>query len=68
MKCNCIQTSNDKLAEKNLELDTLFVLDPMTTTITLFIATRWKDESKKQRGKKPTKIVVTYCPFCGKKA
>lgn len=58
--------SDDKLAEENLELDTLLILSSMTAT--LFVPTRWKDESKKQRGKNPTKIVVTYCPFCGKKA
>lgn len=66
MNCNCIETINRRLKKENLELDTLLVFGSMIST--LFIPTQWKDESEKPRGKKPTKIVVIYCPFCGKKA
>lgn len=58
MNCNCIETINQRLKEQNLELDTSLMGR-------LTIGTRWL---KPKRGEKPTRIAVTNCPFCGKKA
>jgi hypothetical protein len=70
MNCDCIATVNEKLAEMNLALDTSIVLgkDMATADGFLTISTHWKDSSKKVRGKKPTTIIVTFCPFCGTRA
>lgn len=70
MKCDCIETVNEKLAEQNLALDTSFVFSKgmKTGSAELTISTHWKDAAKKQRGKKPTTIIVTFCPFCGTRA
>lgn len=70
MNCNCIQRIDEKLAEQNFALDVSFLLgDNLSlTSTTLSVGTHWKDASKKIRGKKPPTIVVTFCPFCGKKA
>lgn len=66
MNCNCVNLIDEKLAEENLALDTVFILGPPFET-TLAISTHWKDAEKKPRGKKPKTIIVSYCPFCGKK-
>jgi hypothetical protein len=70
MNCDCIQRIDEKLADQNFALDTSFLLgkDLSLTAVTLSVGTHWKDSSKKVRGKKPPTIVVTFCPFCGKKA
>lgn len=70
MNCDCIETVNKKLSEMNLALDTSIVFgkDMSTADGYLTISTHWKDSSKKVRGKKPTTIIVTFCPFCGKRA
>jgi len=70
MNCDCIQRIDEKLAEQNFALDTSFLLGKnlSLTAVTLSISTHWKDPDKKVRGKKPPTIVVTFCPFCGKKA
>lgn len=65
MNCDCITLVNEKLAEQNLVLDTSFLFPDFRCVLS--IATHWKDPSKKVRGKKPTTILVTFCPFCGKK-
>lgn len=66
MNCDCITRINEKLAEQNLELDTSIVgLMSPQPYVTLSVSTHWKDSSKKVRGKKPTTILVTFCPFCG---
>lgn len=69
MNCDCITRINEKLAEQNMELNTFIVgiTSPQPYT-TVGVSTRWKDSTKKVRGKKPTTILVTFCPFCGKKA
>jgi hypothetical protein len=60
MNCDCIAFA----------LDTSFLLGEnlSISTETLSVGTHWKDSSKKIRGKKPPTIVVTFCPFCGKRA
>lgn len=70
MNCDCIAGIDEKLAGQNFALDTSFLLgeDLSLSAITLSIGTHWKDPSKKVRGKKPPTIIVTFCPFCGKKA
>lgn len=70
MNCDCIQRIDEKLAEQNLALDVSFLLgkDLSLSSTTLSVGTHWKDSSKKIRGKKPPTIVVTFCPFCGKRA
>lgn len=68
MNCDCITQINKKLAEQNLELDVIFVNIMTTFDASLGIGTHWKDSNKKIRGKKPTSILVTFCPFCGMKA
>lgn len=68
MNCDCIKRVNEKLADQNLALDVSFVLNPKQAYDSLSISTHWKDSSKKVRGKKPTSILVSYCPFCGVKA
>lgn len=67
MNCDCITRVDKKLADQNLALDVTFILDSKNAYNTLSISTHWKDSSKKVRGKKPTSILVSYCPFCGKK-
>jgi hypothetical protein len=70
MNCDCIAGIDEKLADQNFALDTSFLLGEnlSLSAVTLSVGTHWKDESKKIRGKKPPTIVVTFCPFCGKKA
>ena len=70
MNCDCIAQINQLYADQNLALNTTFLLgkDLSLSGSTLSIGMRWKDSSKKIRGKKPPTIVVTFCPFCGKKA
>jgi hypothetical protein len=70
MICDCIKSVNEKLADMNLALDVsiMFSEDMRVATDSLTISTHWKDPTKKPRGKKPTTIMVTYCPFCGVKA
>jgi hypothetical protein len=70
MNCDCVKRINDQLAEQNFALDTSFLLSEKLSsmTMTLSVGTHWKDSTKKVRGKKPPTIVVTFCPFCGKKA
>lgn len=68
MNCDCITTIDAKLAEQNLALDVSFINIMSTFDATLSISTHWKDSSKKVRGKKPTTILVTFCPFCGVRA
>jgi hypothetical protein len=70
MNCDCIETVDKKLADKNLALDTSIVFgkDMSTADAVLTISTHWKDSSKKKRGKKPTMLLVTFCPFCGTRA
>lgn len=70
MDCDCIKRINDQLAEQNFALDTSFLLGKnlSLSAVTLSVGTHWKDPSKKVRGKKPPTIVITFCPFCGKKA
>jgi hypothetical protein len=69
MNCDCITRIDEKLAEQNFALDVAFLLgkDLSLSATTLSVGTHWKDSSKKVRGKKPPTIVVTFCPFCGKK-
>jgi hypothetical protein len=69
MNCDCIQRIDEKLAERNFALDTSFLLGEKLSTMTLAlsIGTHWKDSTKRVRGKKPPTIVVTFCPFCGKR-
>lgn len=70
MNCDCIKRIDDQLAAQNFALDVSFLLgkDLSLSSTTLSVGTHWKDSSKKVRGKKPPTIVVTFCPFCGKKA
>jgi hypothetical protein len=70
MNCDCIARIDEKLAEQNFALDTSFLLGENLSlnAVILSIGTHWKDSSKKVRGKKPPTIIVTFCPFCGKKA
>ncbi len=70
MNCDCIQRIDEKLAEQNYALDTSFLLSKnlSLTAVMLSVCTHWKDSTKKIRGKKPPTIIVTFCPFCGKKA
>ena len=65
MNCDCITRVNEMLAEQNLELDSNFMFPKMNQELS--ISTHWKDPTKKVRGKKPTTILVTFCPFCGVK-
>lgn len=69
MNCDCIKRINEKLAEQNLELDTSIVgiMSPKPA-IMLYVSTHWKDSTKKVRGKRPATVIVSHCPFCGKKA
>lgn len=67
MNCDCITAIDEKLAEQNLALDTVFINVMTTFDSMLAISTHWKDSSKKVRGKKPATIIVTFCPFCGTK-
>ena len=70
MNCDCIERIDEKLAQQNFELDVSFLLgkDLSMSSTVLSVGTHWKDSAKKIRGKKPPTIVVTFCPFCGKKA
>ncbi len=70
MNCDCITRIDEQLAPQNYALDLTFVLgeDLSLSRSSLSVSTHWKDLSKKVRGKKPPTILVTFCPFCGKKA
>lgn len=67
MNCDCIERVDAKLAEQNLALDATFILEPKKPYSMLSVSTHFKDLTKKKRGQKPAEILVTYCPFCGKK-
>jgi hypothetical protein len=64
MNCDCITTIDEKLAAQNLALDTMLILRN-GGGVTLSMGTHWKDPARKPRGKKPTNLVVNFCPFCG---
>lgn len=67
-KCNCINETDDKLREQNLQLSGYaFMMPNFLPKIT--IATKWLDPSKAPKGKRrsPTQMLATFCPFCGKK-
>lgn len=67
MNCDCMNQVDEKLADQNLALDRLYLLtDPVGST--LYISTHFKDDEKKKRGDKTTKLVVSFCPFCGQAA
>lgn len=59
MNCICIETINEKLAEKNTMIDSVFCSDG---TETMRIATI-KIDKKVRKG--PIKLIPTFCPFCG---
>lgn len=67
MNCNCINTVDEGLAERNMELDKTFLLGG-SGSVMLSISTHWKDTNKKPRGQKPTVLLVKFCPFCGMSA
>lgn len=67
MNCDCVQQINEKLAERNMELDVTLLLSN-GGGVTLSMSTHWKDASKKARGQKPTTLIVNFCPFCGTSA
>lgn len=64
LNCDCIATVNEKLAERNMELDTVSVLGNPAREI-LSVSTRWKDPAQKKRGDKLIKLAADCCPFCG---
>jgi hypothetical protein len=68
MNCDCINTINKKLAEKNLHLAGYSYLMPSFKPI-FKIACDWDDESKTPRGqrRRPPSMFVSHCPFCGTK-
>lgn len=67
MNCDCIKRINEKLADQNFALDVSFINLMTSFDETLSISTHWKDSSKKIRGKKPSTILITFCPFCTKR-
>jgi hypothetical protein len=61
--CDCIETLDKDLKAAGQCLDaTMFGQRKATTT--LIRTDKWKPESR--RGK-PTRVIATYCPFCGEK-
>lgn len=70
MNCDCVSRVNGKLKDQNLVLDISILFgDKMQTCEDMItIGTHWLDKSKAKRGKRPTPILVTFCPFCGTKA
>jgi hypothetical protein len=67
MKCNCIKTVDEKLAEQNLRLAISFKMPNFTPAFP--ISTAYIDKEKAPRGKKnnPPSILASFCPFCGTK-
>lgn len=63
--CDCIETVNAKLAERNTRLhEPIFVFGPDPGR-RLFIET---ERIERGRGKKPkVSMFATFCPFCGEK-
>lgn len=67
MNCNCMAEVDEKLSDQNLALDRLYLLTGSAGTA-LYIGTHFKNEEKRKRGDRTTKLMVSFCPFCGKKA
>jgi hypothetical protein len=68
MNCNCINTIDDKLRERNLRLSGYAFMVPSFTTV-ITVQTEWVDKAKAPRGQRnnPTKMFASHCPFCGVK-
>lgn len=67
MNCDCIKRVNAQLKPHDTELVLTFRLtESLGINSTLAIPTKWIAGIKKR--KKPMTIVITFCPFCGKKA
>lgn len=63
--CGCIPKINKQLAERNTRLAQSFCLteDLSGADCVLMIAV----EKVNPRGKRPTHVLATFCPFCGKR-
>lgn len=65
MTCNCIETVNAKLAERNTRLTEAIVFGGARSKMpTIMLQT---EVIEKKRGAKPTSMFLTFCPFCGEK-
>lgn len=67
MNCDCIEKMDERLKEKNLRLVGFAIPAPDYKVIPT-VNTEWIDPSKAPKGEKnrPTKILASHCPFCGK--
>ncbi len=61
--CTCIETINADLKPTGQCLDaTMFGVGKATTM--LIRTDKWKHENRRNM---PTRIIATFCPFCGEK-
>lgn len=63
MTCNCIDTVNAKLADRNTRLTEAIVFGARKAP-TIMLQT---EVVEKKRGAKPVAMFLSFCPFCGEK-
>jgi hypothetical protein len=63
MTCNCIEKIDAGLKAAEQCIDAT-MLEARKATTMLIRTDKWKHENR--RGK-PTRIIATFCPFCGEK-
>lgn len=68
MNCDCIERVNEKLRHEFGTRLATTILIGKDISETLSISTVRLEESRAPRRKKPTPILVSFCPFCGAKA
>lgn len=61
--CNCITTINDDLKPNGQCLDTTMFGVGKATTM-LIRTDKWKYENRRNM---PTRMIATFCPFCGER-
>lgn len=66
MACNCMETMDKALAERNTKLSPTLIFGTKEKPgyVTASIGT---EVAEKRRGARATGVIPTFCPFCGVK-
>lgn len=65
--CDCITQINEQIRVHQTELDVSILSGGQKDAVRVHVSTYIPYKVKTKRGQKPTRLLATYCPFCGKK-